>query len=30
MKCKKCNYKWTARVKSPKQCPNCKQQIKYV
>ncbi len=27
--CKKCDYKWFARVEKPKQCPNCKRQIKY-
>lgn len=27
--CKKCGYKWVARVQQPKQCPNCKRQIKY-
>ena len=28
-KCDKCLYKWYARVREPRQCPNCKQQIKY-
>ncbi len=29
MKCKKCNYSWKSRVEKPRQCPNCKRQIKY-
>ena len=28
-KCEHCLYKWSARVKNPRQCPNCKRQIKY-
>lgn len=28
-KCKKCNYVWFARTEKPRQCPNCKKQIKY-
>lgn len=28
-KCKKCNYEWTPRKEKPRQCPNCKRQIKY-
>lgn len=27
--CKKCKYEWFPRVEKPKQCPNCKTQIKY-
>ena len=27
--CKKCDYKWVSRVEKPRQCPNCKRQIKY-
>lgn len=27
--CEKCNYKWTPRKEKPRQCPNCKRQIKY-
>lgn len=27
--CKKCGYQWFARVDKPRQCPNCKRQIKY-
>lgn len=26
--CKKCNYEWFARKEKPRQCPNCKRQIK--
>ena len=29
-KCKKCGYEWISRVKLPRQCPNCKRQIKYL
>ena len=29
-KCSKCNYTWFARVDKPRQCPNCKRQIKYL
>lgn len=28
-KCRYCKYKWEARIKNPRQCPNCKRQIKY-
>jgi predicted Zn-ribbon and HTH transcriptional regulator len=28
-KCAKCKYFWFARVKEPRQCHNCKRQIKY-
>ncbi len=28
-KCKHCFYEWVSRVKKPRQCPNCKRQIKY-
>jgi len=28
-KCEKCKYFWFARKKQPRQCPNCKRQIKY-
>ena len=28
-KCAKCKYFWFARKKEPRQCPNCKRQIKY-
>lgn len=24
-KCKLCEYIWVARIKTPKQCPNCKR-----
>lgn len=27
--CKKCRYTWTSRKEKPRQCPNCKRQIKY-
>ena len=27
--CKKCSYKWVSRIVKPRQCPNCKRQIKY-
>ncbi len=27
--CKKCGYKWDSRKEKPRQCPNCKRQIKY-
>ena len=27
--CEKCKYQWFSRVENPKQCPNCKRQIKY-
>jgi len=23
-KCLRCNYKWVARVRKPKECPKCK------
>ena len=26
--CKLCKYEWTPRKKNPRQCPNCKRQIK--
>lgn len=29
MKCTPCGYKWFTRVLLPKQCPNCKRQIRY-
>lgn len=25
IKCKKCGYEWTPRIKNPKACPMCKQ-----
>jgi hypothetical protein len=25
--CKLCGYRWTPRVSTPKQCPNCKRTI---
>lgn len=28
-KCEKCNYTWFAKVEKPRQCPNCKRQIRY-
>ena len=27
--CKICGYSWVARKEKPRQCPNCKRQIKY-
>jgi rubrerythrin len=27
--CKKCEYQWYPRKEKPRQCPNCKRQIKY-
>lgn len=27
--CEKCLYTWYARKPKPRQCPNCKRQIKY-
>ena len=27
--CKNCRYVWFPIVEKPKQCPNCKRQIKY-
>lgn len=27
--CPTCEYVYTCRVKNPRQCPNCKRQIKY-
>ena len=27
--CKSCGYSWVSRVVKPRQCPNCKRQIKY-
>jgi predicted Zn-ribbon and HTH transcriptional regulator len=27
---KKCWYEWPKRTKTPKQCPNCKKQIKKI
>lgn len=30
MKCEYCNYQWIKRVEKPRQCPNCKRQIKKV
>lgn len=27
--CIVCGYTWKSRVKKPRQCPNCKRQIKY-
>ncbi len=29
VKCGKCHYKWSPRVMNPRQCPNCKRQIRY-
>ena len=29
MKCAKCGYSWTPRVKKPKKCPYCVNRIKY-
>lgn len=29
MQCAKCKYLWFAKKKEPRQCPNCKRQIKY-
>jgi len=29
-KCKKCLYEWISRKEKPRQCPNCKRQIKYL
>ncbi len=28
-RCENCKYKWFSRVEKPRQCPNCKRQIKY-
>ena len=28
MKCLKCGYEWTPRVKNPKACPECKIRLK--
>jgi predicted Zn-ribbon and HTH transcriptional regulator len=28
-KCESCGYEWFPRVEKPRQCPNCKRQIKY-
>jgi predicted Zn-ribbon and HTH transcriptional regulator len=28
-KCVICDYQWFSRVDKPRQCPNCKRQIKY-
>lgn len=25
-KCRQCGYKWTARKKHPKECPECKSR----
>lgn len=27
--CQGCNYQWVSKVEQPRQCPNCKRQIKY-
>ncbi len=27
--CKLCKYQWIPKVVNPRQCPNCKRQIKY-
>lgn len=27
MKCLKCEYEWEARVKTPKECPECKVRL---
>ena len=27
MKYIKCEYEWTARIKSPKECPECKSRL---
>ena len=27
--CEKCEYQWYPRKEKPRQCPNCKRQIKY-
>ena len=27
--CMKCGYTWLPRKEKPRQCPNCKRQIKY-
>lgn len=27
--CEKCKYEWYPRKEKPRQCPNCKRQIKY-
>lgn len=29
MICEVCNYAWFVRKQKPRQCPNCKRQIKY-
>ena len=29
MKCELCGYEWISRTEKPRQCPNCKRQIKY-
>ena len=28
-RCEFCKYDWWARKQFPRQCPNCKRQIKY-
>ena len=28
-KCEFCGYDWLAKKEKPRQCPNCKRQIKY-
>lgn len=28
--CDRCKYQWFARTPKPRQCPNCKKQIKYL
>jgi len=30
MKCLKCEYEWTARIKNPKECPECKVRLSKV
>ena len=30
MKCIKCEYEWTARIKNPKECPECKTRLNRV
>ena len=27
MKCFKCEYEWTPRVETPKECPECKIRL---